>query len=107
MGSQGMKLRCILIWLWGVMLRRIGIEVGLVNGVLGVVVGFGWPEGVPVDHPERHPTAIKVMVDNERVGQKARQVARERDSIVGVMFPTPQCSSPLRGTSSHLSWPGL
>jgi len=70
----------------------IGTEVGLVNGVMGIVVGFEWPEGVPVDHPERQPTAIKVLVDKERVGQKVRQVRHN-----GVMFPTPQCSSP-----SHL-----
>jgi len=91
-----------------VILRRItGTEVGLVNRVMGIVVGFEWPEGVPKDHLERQATAIKVLVHNERVGQKARQVARERDGIVGVMFPTPQCSSPLRGTSCHWSWPRL
>jgi len=74
----------------GVMLRRIiGSEVGLVNGVMGIVMSLEWPEGVPVDHPERQPTAIKVLVDKERVGQKARQAARERDGVVGVMFPTP------------------
>ena len=53
-------------------------------------MGFDWPEGVPVDHPERQPTAIKVLVDKERAGQKAHQVACKRDGIVGVMFPTPQ-----------------
>jgi hypothetical protein len=37
-----------------VMLRRnTGTEDGLVNGVMGTVVGFQWPEGVAVDDPER------------------------------------------------------
>jgi len=50
-----------------VMLRRIiGTEVGLVNGAMGIVVGFEWPEGVPVDYPARQPTAFKVLVDKER-----------------------------------------
>jgi hypothetical protein len=42
--------------------RKIGTEDGLVNGVMGTVVGFQWPEGVAVDDPERQPTAIKVLV---------------------------------------------
>jgi ATP-dependent exoDNAse (exonuclease V) alpha subunit len=71
-----------------VMLRRnIGSEDGLVNGVMGTVVGFEWPEGVPVDHPERQPSAIKVLFDNERVGWKARQFVREREGIVGGDVP--------------------
>jgi ATP-dependent exoDNAse (exonuclease V) alpha subunit len=70
------------------MLRRnIGTEDGLVNGVMGTVVGFEWPEGVAVDDPERQPTAIKVLFDNKRVGQKARQFARERDGIVDGDLP--------------------
>jgi len=67
-----------------VRLRRIiGIEVWLVNGVMGIVLGFEWPEGVSVDHPEKQPTAYKVLLANKRVGQKARRVARKRDGIVG------------------------
>jgi hypothetical protein len=66
-----------------VLLRRnIGTEDGLVIGVMGTVVGFEWPEGVAVDDPERQPTAIKVLFDNKRVGQKAQQYAMERDGIV-------------------------
>jgi hypothetical protein len=53
-----------------------------VIGVMGTVVGFEWPEGVAVDDPERQPTAIKVLFDNKRVGQKAQQYAMERDGIV-------------------------
>jgi hypothetical protein len=102
-----------------VMLRRnIGTEDGLVNGVMGTVVGFQWPEGVAVDDPERQPTAIKVLFDNKRVGQKARQFARERDGIVlgdvphSPVFITPATSKFLDRTnrhhleSSHWSWHG-
>jgi len=51
--------------------QNIGTEDGLVNEVMGIVVGVKWPEGVLVDNPERQPTAIKVLFDNERVGRKA------------------------------------
>jgi hypothetical protein len=89
-----------------VMLRRsIGTEDGLVNGVMGTVVGFEWPEGVAVDDPERQPTAIKVLFDNKRVGQKARQFARERDGIVegshSPVFITPATSKFLDRTKRH------
>jgi len=67
---------------------------------MSIVVGFQWPEGVPVDHPERQPTAIKVLVDKERVGQEARQVARERDGIVGDAPYTPVFITP--ATSNFL-----
>jgi len=91
-----------------VMLRRmIGSEDGLVNGVMGTVVGFEWPDSVPVNNPERQPTAMKVLSDDERVGQKARQVARKRDSIVGgdvphtPVFITPATSKFLDRTKRH------
>jgi ATP-dependent DNA helicase PIF1 len=70
-----------------VMLRRnIGTEDGLVNGVMGTVVGLEWPEG-PVDDPARQPTAVQAPFDNSRVGQKGRQFAREREGIVGGVVP--------------------
>jgi len=105
-----------------VMLRQnIGTEMGLVNGVMGTVVGFEWPESVPVEHPERQPTAINGLFDNERVGQKARQYASEWDGIVGgdvshsPVFITPATSNFLDRTKRHhleryryhRSWPGL
>jgi hypothetical protein len=69
-----------------------------VNGVMGTVVGFEWPEGVAVDDPERHPTAIKVLFDNKRVGQKAHDSSRGKGTALWrVMFPTAQYLSP-----SHL-----
>jgi hypothetical protein len=69
------------------MLRRnIGTEDGLVNGVVGTVVGFEWPEG-PVDDPARQPTAVQVLFDKFRVGQKGRQFAREREGIVWGVAP--------------------
>jgi hypothetical protein len=90
------------------MLRRnIGTEDGLVNGVMGTVVGFALPEGVAVDDPDRQPTAIKVLFDNKRVGQKARQFARERDGIVegdvphSPVFITPATSKFFDRTKRH------
>jgi hypothetical protein len=69
------------------MLRRnIGTKDGLVNGVMGTVVGFEWPEG-PVDDPARQPIAVQAPFDNSRVGQKGRQFAREREGIVGGVVP--------------------
>jgi hypothetical protein len=94
-----------------VMLRRnigiIGTKDGLVNGVMGTVVGFEWPEGVAVDDPERQPTAIKILLDNKRVGQIARQFSRERDGIVegdvphSPVFITPATSKFLDRTERH------
>jgi hypothetical protein len=70
-----------------VMLRgNIGTEDGLVNDVMGTVVGFEWPEG-PVDDPARQPTAVQVLFDNSRVGEKGRQFAREREGIVVRVVP--------------------
>lgn len=69
------------------MLRRnIGTEDGLVNGVMVSVVGFEWSEG-PVDDAARQPTAVQVLFDNSRVGQKGQQFAREREGIVGGVVP--------------------
>jgi hypothetical protein len=64
-------------------------------------------EGVAVDDPERQPTAIKVLLDNKRVGQKARQFARKRDGIVegdvphSPVYITPATSKFLDRTKRH------
>jgi len=91
-----------------VMLRRnIGTEDGLVNGVMGTVTSIEWPENLPVDHAERQPTAIHVLFDNERAGQKGRQFAWEREGNVGVPVPhtpvaiTPATSRFLDKTKRH------
>jgi hypothetical protein len=69
------------------MLRiNIGTEDGLVNGVMVSVVGFEWSEG-PGDDAARQPTAVQVLFDNSRVGQKGQQFAREREGIVGGVVP--------------------
>jgi hypothetical protein len=49
---------------------------------MGTVVGFEWPESAAVYEPERQPTAIKVLFENKRVWQNARQFTREMDGIV-------------------------
>jgi len=63
--------------------RNIGTEDGLVNGVTGTE----WPEGVPVDSPDRQPIAINVLFDNERVGRLGRQFTMEREGNIGAPVP--------------------
>jgi len=60
---------------------NIGTEDRLVNGVMGTVTSIEWPENMPVP-PERQPTVIHVMFDNERVGQKNRQFVWEREGNI-------------------------
>jgi len=87
---------------------NIGTEDGLVNGVMGTVTSVEWPENMPVDHPERQPTAIHVIFDNERVGQKSHQFVWEGGEYnVGVPVPhtpvaiTPATSRFLDRTKRH------
>jgi ATP-dependent exoDNAse (exonuclease V) alpha subunit len=88
-----------------VMLRRIiGTEDGLVNGVMGTVVGFEWPEGVAVDDPERQPTAIKVLFDNKRA--KSTTVCEGKGTALwrvphSPVFITPATSKFLDRTKRH------
>ncbi|KAA6421824.1 MAG: ATP-dependent DNA helicase PIF1 [Trebouxia sp. A1-2] len=56
-----------------VMMRRnMCTADGLVNGALGTVVGFEWPQGVR--RPGLQPTGICVKFDNARVGQITREL---------------------------------
>jgi len=83
-------------WLWEIKMavgarvmlqRNIGTEGGLVVGGMGTVVGFEWPEAVPVDNPERQPAAMNVLLDNKRVGRLGRQFALEREGSLEAPVP--------------------
>jgi hypothetical protein len=77
------------------------------DGRIGTVVGFEWPEGVPVGHPKRQPTAINVLFDNERVGRKGRLFALQWEGQLGAPVPhtpvaiTPATSRFLDKTKRH------
>ena len=54
-----------------IMLRRnIYTSYRLVNGVVGTIVGFEWPDGSRA--PGEQPCGISVKFDNPRLGRETR-----------------------------------
>ena len=69
-----------------VMLRRnVDTSDGLVNGAVGTIVGFEWPEGNEGD-PAVMPAAVNVRFDNPRVGSMWRRAQGTSDPSIPVQI---------------------
>ena len=94
-----------------IMLRRnvcTTVTDGLVNGAMGTVVGFEWPEGHRTANTQ--PSGISVLFDSCKVGRMARNSTGRTPTMLvqsRLLSRAKMVACDLSGTSIQLLWHGL